>query len=148
MDTFDLELAFHNHLIALFRDDFYTADPGQIITDTDTQPSRNIRQGFLPSPNVETVAFGFGVYTRAEGFYQIDLRVSLEEDSALEVLKKASDSHLLHFFPLNGRGITVTENATSAHIVRRPQARYMGKEGSYLREIIEVDYYVEIPVGV
>jgi len=148
MDTFDLELAFYTHLVGYVDARFNTAMPAEIVAPEDFLPDKFFRRGHVMSNVPNTLGFGNGVYTRSEGIYQIDLWVPTETDAALEQLKKTSDAHLTHFFPANARGVTLTEGTTSAHIVRRPHQRYLGREGSHLREIIEVDYYVEIASGV
>ena len=117
MDTFDLELAFYNRLVALSQPDFYTAQPDEIVEEDDLANNRWLRRGWVMTNDPYTAGFGDGVYTRVEGIYQIDLKVPRRTDYALERLKKASDELVNHFF-VNKRGVTVTENATSAQTDR------------------------------
>lgn len=141
MDLYDLSNAFHKKLKLLnFSGQTLTED--EIINPKDASA---IRRGVVILGKPEVVGFGHGVYSRANGFYQIDLFVQRETNFALKVLKRAATAHANHFFPANGRGLTLTENQTSAHIQRHPNILPFTREGAYLRHIVEVDFYIEIP---
>ena len=141
MNTFDLETAFYRRL-ALLSFDGRTLKPDE---EFDPKHASAFRRGVVVLDRPETVGFGNGVYSRVEGFYQIDTWISREVDDALMLVKQAADAHVTHFFPANGRGLSLTENQTSAHITRRPTRRSLGRDGAFLREMTEVPFYVEIP---
>lgn len=144
MDTYDLSVAFYEKLAALTYSGMKTLLPDEIFDPAESVSSAPVRRGYVLLDSPETVAFGNGVYSRTTGIYQIDLWVPRKTTSALKTIKQMADAHVTHFFPANGRGLTLTENATSANIVRRPNQRSFGREGAYLREIVEVDFYVEV----
>lgn len=143
MNRHDLNLAFHRRLIALSISGMETMRPDEVFDPKDESNAAAIRVGRVIGPTPETVAFGNGVYSRLYGIYQIDIWVPRNANEAFKNLSTYSDQHLVQFWPATGRGLTVTENDTSAHIVRRPTQRHMGREAAYLREMIEVDFYVE-----
>lgn len=151
MDSYDLELAFYQRLIALTYTNLETVRPDEIMDPATVAKNIAWRRGFVIRGNPETVAFGNGVYSRMEGIYQIDIwvpRVNYDAlgdgSGALKQLKKMSDGHVTQFFPANGRGLALTKNSTTANIIRQPKQRYIGREGAFLREIVEVDFYAEI----
>lgn len=147
MDTFDLSVAFYEKLAALTYSGMKTLLPEEIFDATEGVSSTTVRRGMVLLNSPDTIGFGEGVYSRITGIYQIDLWVPRKTTSttasATQQLKKMSDAHVDHFFPENGRGLTLTENSTSAHILRRPNQRSMQKEGAYLRDIVEVDFFVD-----
>lgn len=143
MDAYDLELAFYRRLIALTYATTTTARPDEVF-DPQTLPNTQVwRRGSIIGPFPETVGFGDGVYSRLYGIYQIDIYVPRTNNGALKELKNMTDAHVVQFWPSDGRGLTLTENSTSANIVKRPSQRHLGREGAYLRELVEVDFYVE-----
>lgn len=151
MDTYDLETAFYSRLVELTYNNLETARPDEIIDPATVTKSVSWRRGQVMLGEGDPIAFGYGVYTRYEGIYQIDLYVPRtnynalgDQAGALKQLKNMSDTHLAHFWPSNGRGLTVTQNDTSAHITHRPSQRYLGREGVFLREVISVDFYVDV----
>lgn len=144
MDTYDLEVAFYQKLAALTYAGMKTLLPDEIFDPKEGTSNTTYRRGVIMGPYPETVGFRYGVYTRARGIYQIDLWIPRQATSAMKTLKEMADAHVVHFFPANGRGLTLTENDTSAHITRYPEHRYLGREGAYLREVIDVDFYVDI----
>lgn len=144
MDTYDLSVAFYTRLSSLTYSGMKTLLPDEIFDATEGVSSTTVRRGFVMLSEPETVAFGNGVYSRTSGLYQIDIWVPRKTTSALKTIKQMADAHVTHFFPANGRGLTLTENTTSGHIVRRPNQRSIGREGAYLRELVEVDFYVEV----
>lgn len=144
MDRHDLNLAFYRRLIALAYNGMETIRPDQIFDATNESNTETIRRGVVILNEPQTIGFGNGVYSRIEGIYQIDIWVPRSNENAFKTCSELSDAHLLHFFPANGRGLTVTENTTSAHITRRPAQRHLGREGAYLREVIEIEFYTDI----
>ena len=145
MDTYDLSVAFYKRLTALDADTFVTAHPAKLFDPEVDAVNQPWRRGTVMLDDPYTAGFGDGVYSKTEGLYQIDLYMPARADRALRRLKKAADEHVTQFFPANGRGLTLTENATSAHISARPSQRHAGREGAYLREIVEVAFRVDIP---
>lgn len=143
MDTYDLEVAFFNKLAALSFTG-KTLKPDEIFDPKELTSDTLVRRGVVLGPYPETVGFRHGAYTRAKGIYQIDLWVPRQLTSAMKTLKQQADAHVVHFFPANGRGLTLTENSTSANMDRYPEHRFMGREGAYLREVIEVDFFVDV----
>lgn len=143
MDAYDLELACYRRLLTLTYATISTARPDEVFDPQTLAASYGWRRGTVLLNNPETVAFGHGVYSRIEGVYQIDLYVPRANNGALKQLKNMTDAHVAHFWPSNGRGLTLTENSTSANIVRRPSQKHLGREGAYLRDVVEVDFYVE-----
>lgn len=143
MDAYDLELAFYRKLIALTYATITTARPDEVFDPEQIGSSQGWRRGTVLLNDPETVGFGNGVYSRLTGIYQIDLYVPRTNNGSLKQLKNMTDAHVAHFWPSNGRGLTLTENTTSANIVRRPSQRHLGREGAYLRDVVEVDFYVE-----
>ena len=144
MDTYDLELAFYNKLSSLTYTGMKTLRPDEIFDPTKLGTTAPVRRGTVLIGDPQTVGFRYGAYTRTPGIYQIDLWLSRTTTSALKVIKQMSDAHLTHFFPVTGRGDTLTENTTSANITRRPNQRSFGREGAYLREMIEVEFFVDV----
>lgn len=144
MDTYDLELAFYTQLISLSYSNQKTLRPDEIFDPKEFAASYSVRRGAIVFNEPETIGFGNGVYTRTEGLYQIDIWLPRDTTSALKTLKQMADSHVATFWPSNGRGIALTQNSTTANIIRRPSQRHLGRDGSYLREIVEVDFYVEV----
>lgn len=143
MDTYHLELAFYRHLAALaFTGTTYK--PDDVIPNN--HPARS-RRGWVMLGKPETVGFGNGIYTRTPGIYQIDIYIDRSTTNALKVLKQTADAHATHFFPANGRGLTLTEEQTSAHITRRPNQPAFERGAAFLRQIVEIDFYVEIPAA-
>lgn len=152
MDTYDLETAFYRRLTVLTYQNLTTLRPDQIFDPETAATQVSFRRGQVLLNEPDTIAFGHGVYSRIECIYQIDLWVPRanydalgDGAGALKQIKNMSDAHLAHFFPANGRGLALTENSTTAAIVRRPTQRHMGREGAYLREIIEVNFYTDVP---
>ena len=143
MSTYDLNIAFWDKLNALIYSSMKTLRPDEIFDPKEISSTASIRRGFILMNDPEFRAFGRGVYSRIEGIYQIDIWLPRDTTSALKTIKEMADAHVAHFFPANGRGLTLTENTTSAHILRRPAQKDMGREGSYLREMIEVDFFVD-----
>lgn len=143
MNRHDLNLAFYRQLIALTYASMVSIRPDEIFDPKDEGGSNSIRRGFVLLNDPETIAFGNGVYSRIAGIYQIDIWVPRELQNAFKTTSTYSDAHVLQFWPANGRGLTLTENSTSAHIVKRPSQKHLGREGSYLRDVVEVDFYVE-----
>lgn len=147
IDTYDLDIAFLDKLQALTYSGMKTLLPDEIFDPTEQTSATTVRRGVILLNEPDTSGFGEGVYSRLGGIYQIDLwvprKTTSDTTSPLQQLKKMSDAHLAHFFPANGRGLTLTENTTSAHILRRPTIRSFGREGAYLREIVEVDFFVD-----
>lgn len=143
MDAYDLELAFYRRLIALTYSNVSTARPDEVFDPEIIAPTQAWRRGTVLLNNPETVGFGDGVYSRISGVYQIDIYQPRANNGSLKALKNMTDAHVAHYWPTNGRGLTLTENATSANIVRRPSQRHLGREGAYLRDVVEVDFYVE-----
>ena len=151
MDSYDLELAFFERLITLTYNNLETYRPDEIIDLSKLAKNVSARRGTIVSPVPDFWYFGNGVGTRVAGTYQIDIWVPRgnynalgDEAGALKQLKNMSDAHLAHFFPENGRGLTVTKNSTSAHITKRPSQTPMSREGSYLREMIEIEFFADI----
>lgn len=143
MDAFDLETAFDRKLVALTYATASTAKPDEVFDPQSLPSTYGWRRGTVILDRPETIAFGNGVYSRIDGIYQIDLYVPRSNNTALKELKNMTDAHVAHFWPSNGRGLTLTENTTSANIVRRPAQRHLGREGAYLRDVVEVEFYVE-----
>ena len=123
-------------------------------TEVKEPPDGPWRRGWVLLGEPETIGFGNGVYSRTEGIYQIDLYVPLFQESALRVLRGATDAHVTRFWPANSRGLTLERNGTEAHILRRPNQRHLSyggqatnapnsREGAFLRAIVEVDFFVE-----
>lgn len=143
MDAYDLELACYRRLIALTYSTIATARPDEVFDPQTLASTYGWRRGTVMLNDPETIGFGNGVYSRIDGIYQVDLYVPRTNNGALKQLKNMTDAHVAQFWPSNGRGLTLTENSTSAHIVRRPAQRHLGREGAYLRDVVEVDFYVE-----
>jgi len=143
MDAYDLELAFYRKLVALTYATVKTYRPDEVADPESLASNYGWRRGHILGPEPQTEGFGNGVYSRLYGTYQIDIYVPRANNGSLKELKNMTDAHVAHFWPANGRGLTLTENSTSANIVRRPSQRHLGREGAYLREVIEVDFYVE-----
>ena len=150
MNSYDLEAAFFTHLRNFPYMNFVTLKP----TEVKEPPDSPWRRGWVILAEPETIGFGNGVYSRTEGVYQIDLYVPLFQESALRVLRGATDAHVTRFWPENGRGLTIERNETCAHILRRPNQRHLSygneasaqphaREGAFLRAIVEVDFFVE-----
>lgn len=144
MDTYDLSVAFYTRLAALTYSGMKTLLPDEIFDATEGVSATTYRRGVVIGPHPSFTAFGHGVYSRVMGIYQIDLWVPRKTTSALKTIKQMADAHLAHFWPANGRGLTLTENSTSAYITARPDQTPMGREGAYLREMIEVEFWTEI----
>lgn len=144
MDRHDLNLAFYRRLITLTYSDMETKRPDEVFDPKDESNIENIRRGYVLLGDPDTTGFGNGVYSRIEGIYQIDIWVPRNNENAFKTSSNLSDAHVAHFFPTNGRGLALTENSTTANIIRRPSQRHLGREGSYLRDIIEVNFYVEV----
>jgi hypothetical protein len=140
VNLYDLETAFYKRL-ALLTFSGSTFRPDQIVDN----PTGAWRRGVIVMVDPETVGFGNGVLTRVNGLYQIDLYVPRVQDNAFKTLMQASDAHLAHFFPATGRGLALTEASTMASIRRRPMQRRMGREGAFLREIVDVEFEVYVP---
>lgn len=143
MDAYDLELALYRRLTALTYATITTVRPDDVFDPQSLPSTYGWRRGTVILDNPETIAFGNGVYSRIVGIYQVDLYVPRSNNGALKQLKNMTDAHVAYFWPSNGRGLTLTENSTSAHIVKRPSQKHLGREGSYLRDVVEVDFYVE-----
>lgn len=143
IDTYDLSVAFYERLAALTYSGMKTLLPDEIFDPTESVSATTVRRGVVIPNDPETSGFGNGVYSRLTGIYQIDLWVPRKTTSAIKTVKQMADAHLTQFFPANGRGLTLTENTTSAHILKRPSIRSFGREGAYLREIVEVDFFVD-----
>ena len=143
MDSHHLELAFYRRLIALTYNGVTTLKPDDVFNPESTTSTQVIRRGQVISTDPETVGFGNGVYTRLEGLYQVDLWMPRANSSALKDLRNMTDAHVAQFWPSTGRGLTLTEEQTSANVVRRPAQHHLGREGAYLRETISVTFYVE-----
>lgn len=143
--SYDLEVAFFDHLSALTYTDMETLTPDGL----QDEPNNRVtwRRGHVMTADPETIAIGCGVHSRIEGIYQIDLYVPRQSDNAFKTLKEMSDAHVNYFFPVNGRSQTLTRNQTSAHIVERPDQNYMGRQGAFLKESIDVVFYVEVPAS-
>lgn len=140
MNRYDLETAFFKHLFLLpFAG--RTLEPDEIVEIT----VGAWRRGTVMTAQPNTVGFGNGVLTRVEGFYQIDIYIPRTHASALKLILQSADSHILHFFPANGRGLSLTEQGTTASIIRRPAHRDIGRDGAYLRQIVEVEFQVYVP---
>ncbi|MEM6413197.1 MAG: hypothetical protein AAF720_00885 [Pseudomonadota bacterium] len=144
MDTYDLELAFYRKLIALTFPLLETLRPDQIFNSEKSSESNAFRRGILLPLDPYTFAFGDGVYSRVESIYQIDIWVPRSRQNSLRSMRELSNNHVTHFFPENGRGETVTEKQTSAHIEVRPSQRDFQREGAFLRTIVEVPFRVDI----
>ena len=148
MNSYDLELAFFRRLIALTYGVMRDVRPDEVFDPGTNAPAVPFRRGFVLLNDPETVAFGNGVFSRIGGIYQIDLWVPRLNDGqsqgGFKLLKTLTDEHIAQFWPVEARGLTVTENDTSAHIVRRPGSRFLGREGAFIREMIEVDFYVDV----
>ena len=145
MNRHDLNLAFYRKLTGLAIANMIDVRPDEIEEPASLLNSQSWRRGVVMLNEPEPIAWGDGVYSRIHGLYQIDIYVPRAAASAFKVASEYSDAHVAHFFPANGRGITVTENQTSAHIVRRPSQRHLGREGAYLRDVVEVDFYLDVP---
>ena len=144
MDSYDLEVAFQKHLEGL------SFSGRTLLEDEVFDFAKNggvakVRRAVLMRVGEEFAGFGNGRNSRELYMLQIDIWVSRTTEDAKKALKNLSDAHLAHFYPANGRGLTITENATSAHVTKRPAQRYLGREAAFLREMVEVDAYVEIP---
>lgn len=143
MNTHDLKLAFYKHLISLTPTGFGTLKPQEVFDLHTHNRDRGIRRGHVILSEPDTIAFGNGVYTRITGMYQIDLWFPRRASGALKTINGAVDLHVRHFFPANGRGLTLRHGQTEAHILSRPNQRTMDRDGAYLREMIEVDFHVD-----
>lgn len=143
ISTYDLNIAFWEKLGALTYSGMKTLRPDEIFDPKELNSTTPVRRGFILLNDPGFRAFGHGVYSRIEGIYQIDIWLPRATTSALQTIKQMSDAHVAHFFPANGRGLTLTENTTSANIHKRPAQKDLGREGSYLREMIEVDFFVD-----
>jgi hypothetical protein len=144
MSSYDLNVAFWNKLSALTYSDMKTLRPDEIFDPKEIASSASVRRGYIDGPDPEFWCFGNGRYVRLQGTYQIDLWMPRKTTSAMKTIKDMSDAHVAHFWPAGGRGLTLTENNTSAHIqVDRPKQTTLGREGAYLREMIEIEFYVE-----
>jgi len=144
MDRFELETAFYKHLVNFSHAGFVTIRPDEIFDPADEANQSNLRRGVLMLNRPETIAFGDGIYSRIDGMYQIDLWVPLDVSNAYQTLMNASSAHVDRFFPANGRGLSLTEGTTTAHIVRRPSQERMPRESGFIREMVEVDFYVDV----
>lgn len=144
MNRHDLNLAFYRRLIAYTVDNMSTKRPDEVFDPKDESNIQAIRRGAIMLNAPMTFAIGNGVSSRMEGIYQIDIWVPRNSENAFKIASDLSDGHLAHFFPANGRGLTLTENQTSAHITRRPTQSHLGREGAYLRDIVEVNFFVEV----
>lgn len=144
MDSYDLSVAFYEKLAALSYGGMKTLLPDEIFDPTESTSATTVRRGVVLGPHPDFTAFGHGVYSRLTGTYQIDLWAPRKTTSALKTIKQMADAHLAHFWPSNGRGLTLTENSTSANITARPDQTTFGREGSYLRQMVEVEFWVEV----
>lgn len=150
MNRHDLELAFYRQLTALALASATTLRPDDVFDAATVSQTQLIRRGNVGTIEAQTQGFGNGVYTRIEGVYFVDLyvyRTSSSGDWPLKRLNTLLDQHLEQFWPVNGRGLSLTENQTTAHIVRRPQIRTLPRAGAYLRGMVEVEFYVEVLAG-
>jgi hypothetical protein len=120
-----------------------TVRPDEVFDPKDEGNAETIRRGVIIGPTPETIGFGNGVYTRLHGIYQIDIWIPRDLQNAFKIASQYSDAHVVQFWPTTGRGLTLTENSTSAHIVKRPSQRHFGRDGAYLRDMIEVDFYTD-----
>lgn len=143
ISLYDLRTAWHIKLTELSDNKLTTLKPDEVFDPATTQNDMAIRRGAVLLSGPETVAFGNGVYSREEGTYQISIWVPRRISSALKRMDNLADAHVAHFFPANGRGLTVTRNTTSAHVIRRPEIRNMQRDGSYISTIIDVEFYTE-----
>lgn len=143
LDNYDLNIAFWQRLSALSYNGMTTLRPDEIFDPKDLTSSATVRRGFIIGPDPQVVGFGHGVCTRHFGIYQIDIWVPRATTSALKTLAEMADAHIAHFYPDNGRGLTLTENSTLAHIERHPSVADMAREGAYLRRTVSVDFYVD-----
>lgn len=144
MDTYDLSVAFFNKLAALTYSGMKTLLPDEIFDATEGVSATTVRRGVVLPMEPVFAGFGNGRMVRLEGDYQIDLWVPRKTTSAIKTLKQMSDAHVNHFYPVNARGLTLPENSTEAQILTRPSQRPMGRDGAYLREIVEVHFSVDV----
>lgn len=145
MSTYDLRTAFFVHLTSLTYTDLTTLKPDEVFDPGTVRNTQRIRRGSILLSGPETIGFGYGVYSRMDADYQIDLWVprKINGRSGLSELDNLTDLHVSHFFPSNGQGLALTRNSTTAYIVKRPTIQNMGREGAYLRASIDVEFYVE-----
>ena len=148
MNSYDLELAFYRRLISLTYGVMRDVRPDEVFDPGTNAPAMPFRRGVILLNDPETVAFGNGAFVRVSGIYQVDLWVPRLNDGqtqgGFKLLKTLTDDHISQFWPGDARGLTLTENETLAHVTQRPGSRFLGREGAFIREMIEVDFYVEI----
>lgn len=150
MDRHDLELAFFRRLTALALAGATTLRPDEVFDASTVSQTQLIRRGNVGALEAQTRGFGDGVYTRVDGIYFVDLyvyRTSSSGEGPLKRLNTVLGHHLDQFWPPAARGLSLTENQTTAHIVRRPQMRTLPRAGAYLRGMVEVEFYVEVLAG-
>jgi hypothetical protein len=144
MIRYDLEVAFFRRLRELAPDDWVTARPDRVFNPDRDAIGRRWRRGTIMLDEPQTIAIGDGITSRVSGTYQVDLYQPRKAEDAFKILCGASDALVAHFFPSNGRGLSLIENATEAYVRRRPSQRYLGIEGAYLREVVRIDFDIDI----
>lgn len=144
MQTLEINEAFWIDLTALDVSNMISLRPDQVFPEAKQTNGQSVRKGVVSLDAPEFLAFGDGRYTRINGVYQIDLRVPQEIDFSYKTLKQISDEHKDWFFPSNAQGKTLMRGTTSIHIEDHPFQQEMGRAGSYIRDIIEVPFYVDV----